>query len=61
MKPEQRKSGELMYSFLCTAMPLAVIDCRYQGGFRDAGMDLIKVRSGRGVTNETTTTTTMRW
>ena len=56
LKPEQRKSGELMHSSLCTTMPLAVVDGRYQGGFKDTGMDLIKVGSGRGVTNETTTT-----
>lgn len=48
LKPEQRKSGDLMHSSLCTPMPLALERCRYQGGFRDTGMDLIKVRNGRG-------------
>ena len=48
LKPEQRKSGELMHSSLCTTMPLAVVDCRYQSGFRDTGMNLIKVKKWQG-------------
>jgi hypothetical protein len=41
-----------MHSSLCTSMPLALVDCQYQGGFRATRMDTIKVRSGRGCDEE---------